>query len=119
VDGVSVTLDDTYFFPRGGGQTGDSGTIGGVKVADTVAVNGRIVHILESAPPFKAGDVVECSIDWEKRYRKMRLHSASHIVYYLMKEVSAMHAPSRPPGCWTRTRRGPTTCSRHPWIRRS
>lgn len=87
VDGVSVILEDTYFFPRGGGQTGDSGIIGGVKVVDTVAGNGRIVHIMESAPSFKAGDTVECAIDWEKRYRKMRLHSASHIVYYLMKEV--------------------------------
>lgn len=87
VDGVNVILEDTYFFPRGGGQTGDSGTIGGVKVVDTVAGNGGIVHIMESAPSFKAGDTVECAIDWEKRYRKMRLHSASHIVYYLMKEV--------------------------------
>lgn len=87
VDGVNVVLEATYFFPRGGGQTGDSGTIDGVKVVDTVAENGRIVHIMESAPRFKAGDMVECFIDWEKRYRKMRLHSASHIVYYLMKEV--------------------------------
>ncbi len=87
VDGVNVTLEDTYFFPRGGGQTGDSGTIGGVNVVDTVAENGLIIHIMESAPSFNEGDVVECSIDWEKRYRKMRLHSASHIVYFLMKEV--------------------------------
>ena len=87
VDGVKVVLEETYFFPRGGGQTGDSGTIGGAKVVDTVNEGGKIVHIMENAPPFKAGDAVQCEIDWEKRYRKMRLHSASHIVYYLMREV--------------------------------
>ncbi|HTY91367.1 MAG TPA: alanyl-tRNA editing protein [Methanocella sp.] len=87
VDGDKVVLEDTYFFPRGGGQTGDTGTIGGVKVVDTFAENGRIIHVMESVPSFKAGDTVQCEIDWEKRYRKMRLHSASHIVYYLMRDV--------------------------------
>lgn len=87
VDGVKVILEDTYFFPRGGGQTGDQGAIGGSPVVDTISEGGQIVHVMESAPPFKAGDTVHCAIDWEKRYRKMRLHSASHIVYYLMLEI--------------------------------
>ncbi len=87
VDGARVVLADTYFFPQGGGQTGDSGTIGGVKVVNVVAENGRIAHIMGTVPSFKSGDEVKCAIDWEKRYRKMRLHSASHIVYYLMREV--------------------------------
>jgi len=85
IEGNNVELESTYFFPQGGGQTGDSGTIGGAKVINTVKENGRTLHVMESAP--KAGDNVQCTIDWEKRYRKMRLHSASHIVYYLMHEV--------------------------------
>jgi len=87
VEGNSVVLEDTYFFPQGGGQTGDTGHIGGAVIVDTVCDNGRIRHVMESARAFKAGDNVQCAIDWEKRYRKMRLHSASHIVYYLMREV--------------------------------
>jgi alanyl-tRNA synthetase len=87
VDGANVVLEATHFFPQGGGQTGDSGTIGGIKVLNVVAGNGNIVHIMEAVPSFKPGDEVKCAIDWAKRYRKMRLHSASHIVYYLMREV--------------------------------
>lgn len=86
IEGNNVELENTYFFPQGGGQTGDSGTIGGAKVINTVKENGRILHAMESVP-FNAGDNVQCAIDWEKRYRKMRLHSASHIVYYLMHDV--------------------------------
>jgi alanyl-tRNA synthetase len=87
VDGNNVELQDTWFFPQGGGQTGDCGTIGNASVVNVIAENGRIVHLLAQPPEFKVGDRVACSIDWEKRYRKMRLHSASHIVYYLMREV--------------------------------
>ncbi len=87
VDGVNVVLERTYFFPQGGGQTGDSGAIGGARVANVLAQNGSIVHVMETAPAFKPGDEVKCAIDWDRRYRKMRLHSASHIVYYLMGEV--------------------------------
>lgn len=87
VDGVNVILDVTYFFPRGGGQTGDTGTIGGVNVVDTISQDGQIIHVMGIPPQFKVGETVQCAIDWEKRYRKMRLHSASHIVYYLMREV--------------------------------
>lgn len=87
VDGNNVELCDTWFFPQGGGQTGDTGSIGEDRVVNVVCENGRIIHQLEKPPAFKAGDRVRCTIDWEKRYRKMRLHSASHIVYYLMREV--------------------------------
>jgi len=87
VDGANVVLEETYFFPQGGGQTGDSGTMNGARVVNVVALNGNIVHALEAESTLKPGDEVKCMIDWEKRYRKMRLHSASHIVYYLMRDV--------------------------------
>ncbi len=87
VEGNMVELEDTYFFPQGGGQTGDTGTIGGERVVNVIAEGERILHVMESATSLHVGDSVKCSIDWDKRYRKMRLHSASHIVYYLMREV--------------------------------
>jgi alanyl-tRNA synthetase len=87
IDGNKVELEETWFFPQGGGQTGDSGALNGEKVADTVVESGHILHVMENSPSLNPGDTVRGVIDWEKRYRKMRLHSASHIVYYLMKEV--------------------------------
>lgn len=87
VDGTNVVLEETYFFPQGGGQTGDSGTISGARVVNVIAQNDSILHIIEAVPSLKPGDVVVCVVDWEKRYRKMRLHSASHLAYYLMREV--------------------------------
>jgi alanyl-tRNA synthetase len=92
VDGNNVVLEKTYFFPQGGGQTGDTGAIGDSKAVNVVSGNGNIIHVLDAPPAFRPGDEVKCAIDWEKRYRKMRLHSASHIVYYLMGEVFG-------PGC--------------------
>ncbi len=86
--GNSVVLDATCFYPRGGGQVGDTGYLNGVRVVDTRAgEETEIVHILEIKPCFSAGILVHGEIDWIKRYRIMRLHSAAHIVYYLMKEV--------------------------------
>ncbi len=86
--GNSVVLDATCFYPRGGGQVGDTGYLNGVRVVDTQAGEETdIVHILEEKPCFSVGILVHGEIDWIKRYRIMRLHSAAHIVYYLMKEV--------------------------------
>lgn len=88
VNGNSVVLDATCFYPRGGGQVGDTGYINGMRVVDTQAGEETdIVHILETKPSFGVGTLVHGKIDWERRYRIMRLHSAAHIVYYLMQEV--------------------------------
>jgi len=87
VSGTDVVLDATAFYPSGGGQVCDKGKIAGYDVVNVRKVDDGIVHELVSQPSFMAGQEVECSLDWEKRYRTMKLHSAAHIVYYLMKEV--------------------------------
>jgi len=46
-----------------------------------------IVHILEKDTPFRTDDKVHGKIDWDRRYRIMRLHSAAHVVYYVMPQV--------------------------------
>lgn len=86
--GNSVVLDATCFYPRGGGQVGDTGYLGGIRVVDTqVSEEIDIAHILEIKPSFNVGTLVHGKIDWERRYKIMRLHSVAHIVYYLMQEV--------------------------------
>jgi len=88
IDGNEVALDRTAFYPEGGGQVGDTGLIGGVRVADTQIRDGRVVHVLEAPPGFGAGDAVQGEIDWERRHRIMRLHSAAHIMeHFLHREL--------------------------------
>lgn len=76
-------LDRTVFYARGGGQPGDVGTIhwdgGSVEVIDTVRKKGVPFHIVaEGAELPDPGTPVEGVIDWERRYRTMRTHTALH-----------------------------------------
>lgn len=88
VNGKEVVLDQTCFFPASGGQVGDIGFLNGHSVIDTHKNENYVVmHVLEKEPNFEVGHAVHGMIEWERRYRIMRLHSASHIVYYFMKEV--------------------------------
>lgn len=73
-----VMLDRTAFFPEGGGQLGDVGFIGGVRVTDTREHGDDVVHFCES--PLTVGDTVECELDWDVRFRRMQNHSGEHIV---------------------------------------
>lgn len=73
-----VVLDKTAFFPEGGGQKADTGTIDSVKVADVQIKDGIIIHKTDS--PLTVGDEVNCKLDWETRYRRMQNHSGEHIV---------------------------------------
>jgi alanyl-tRNA synthetase len=84
IDGNKVELDKTGFYPEGGGQAGDTGLIGGIKVVDTCKKGDVILHIIEAAPSFSVGDELECIIDWDRRYRIMRLHSAAHIMEHFL-----------------------------------
>lgn len=77
-DGYAVTLDRTAFFPEGGGQAGDSGLIGRARVSDTQEKNGEIIHYVNQ--PLTVGEVYDCVIDWEIRFRRMQNHSGEHIV---------------------------------------
>ena len=87
VNGDKVCLNQTCFFPRGGGQVGDTGELSGYRVIDTIKEELEVQHVLDRVPMFSIGQIVQGRIDWDRRYRIMRLHSASHIVYYAMQEV--------------------------------
>ena len=87
-----VVLDRTAFYAEAGGQAGDMGTLGDTRVVDTkIDEEGVIVHILEEPPGFGVGDVVEGVINWDRRHRIMRLHTASHIMeHFLWKHFGYM-----------------------------
>jgi misacylated tRNA(Ala) deacylase len=78
-----LILDRTVFYARGGGQPGDTGVIrwdgGEVRVADTVKRDADVLHVLEPAQtPPAPGTAVTAEIDWDRRHRLMRTHTALH-----------------------------------------
>ena len=76
--GYDVVLDRTCFYPEGGGQPGDTGTLSGVRVTDTHEVGGEIVHYCDS--PLAEGQTVEGTIDYDRRFELMQLHTGEHIL---------------------------------------
>ena len=77
-DGYAVRLDRTAFFPEGGGQAADTGTLGGVSVTDVQIVDGDIQHYMVA--PLTVGDTVQGVLDWDVRFARMQHHTAEHIV---------------------------------------
>ncbi len=83
-----VLLDKTIFYPTGGGQPHDRGTINGVKVLDVYKdEEGNVWHMVAEPEKFKIGEQVELRIDWEYRYKIMRIHSAMHLMEHVLNEV--------------------------------
>src|SRR5712691_8207227 len=80
VDGNSVVLDQTLFYPRGGGVACDTGSLGALKVVETTKSENRILHTLDSSPGFGKGDNVSGRVDWDRRHRLMRMHTAGHLL---------------------------------------
>lgn len=83
VEGNEVALDQTAFYPGGGGQPHDLGTLesqGRAWQVTAVRKDDRYVwHMLDGDPP-AVGDSVRGAIDWERRYRLMRIHTALHVL---------------------------------------
>ena len=76
-NGYTVTLDRTAFYPEGGGQPADHGTLDGAAVTDVHEKNGVIFHNVDRA--VEIGKTVTGTIDWERRFDHMQQHSGEHI----------------------------------------
>ena len=76
--GYAVTLEATAFYPEGGGQACDVGTLGGAAVLDVRERDGQIIHLCDRA--LAVGETVEGRVDWERRFDLMQQHSGEHIV---------------------------------------
>ncbi len=73
-----VVLDQTAFYPEGGGQPADHGTLGNVKVVDVREKDGEVLHFCDGK--VEIGTTVRGTIDWERRFDFMQQHSGEHIV---------------------------------------
>jgi misacylated tRNA(Ala) deacylase len=87
-DARGIVLDCTIFYPHGGGQPGDTGTLARedgtiVPIVDTVKgeTRGEIVHVLPpGAMRPRPGETVRLALDWDRRYAHMRMHTACHLL---------------------------------------
>lgn len=77
-DGWQVVLDRTAFYPEGGGQPADHGTLGHAKVTDVREKEGMIVHTCDKE--LAVGETVTGTIDWARRFDHMQQHSGEHMV---------------------------------------
>jgi misacylated tRNA(Ala) deacylase len=87
VHGETVELDRTVFYPLGGGQAGDTGRMGEWRVIDTRKgpVADQVFHVLAPGAAPTVGSRVELALDWERRHRLMRLHTALHLLGAVVK----------------------------------
>lgn len=90
VNGDLVTLDRTAFYPRGGGQPSDTGTldVGGesqaYRVLEVKKQGGEAWHRLDRAATFAPGAHAHGTLDWDRRHKLMRTHTALHILCGMM-----------------------------------
>lgn len=79
VEGNDIVLDQTVFFPEGGGQSCDMGTINNFEVQDVQEINNEVIHTVKDHN-FNIGDKVSCQINWAHRFDNMQRHCGEHIM---------------------------------------
>ena len=89
VGGFRVVLSATAFYPEGGGQPGDTGTLGGTAVLDTREEGGEIVHLCRE--PLTVGETVEGIIDYDRRFGFMQQHTGEHMVSGILHRRFGLH----------------------------
>ena len=90
---TAIVLDRTAFYPTGGGQPSDTGTLNGVRVVECIddGDNG-VLHVVQGAAP-RRGDAVRGRIDWSRRLDHMQQHTGQHILSQSL--VTLFNAPTR------------------------
>ena len=87
--GYHVTLDQTAFYPEGGGQACDLGTLGIAQVLDVQEQEDAVVHLCSH--PLTTGTTVDGAIDWPRRFDQMQQHTGEHIVSGIVFERYGFH----------------------------
>ncbi len=85
---LAVRLDRTAFYPTGGGQPTDTGTLGAARVVECVdeAEGGGVLHFVEGEAP-AAGALVRCRVDWPRRLEHIQQHTGQHILSQAFVEL--------------------------------
>ncbi len=88
-EGFWVTLNATAFYPEGGGQDCDTGTLGTARVLAVREEEGTVLHLCDS--PLAVGTLAEGRVDWEKRFDLMQQHTGEHIVSGIIHKLFGSH----------------------------
>ena len=83
-DGLQLLLEETVFYPGGGGQSIDKGTINGFKVEKITSEDGELWHHLPVGAKIERDLPVLLKIDWSYRYYNMQQHSGQHLISYVL-----------------------------------
>lgn len=83
--GYDVELDQTVFFPTGGGQPHDTGALDDIPVTDVTEEGERVLH--RTTSPIEPGRQVHAKIDWARRFDHMQQHSGEHLISFAAKEL--------------------------------
>ncbi|MFC5452828.1 alanyl-tRNA editing protein [Paenibacillus aestuarii] len=83
-DGYYVILEETAFYPTGGGQPFDTGEINGIPVLDVMAEEDEVLHKVERLPQEQQ---VSCRIDWTRRFDHMQQHSGQHLLSAVCRDL--------------------------------
>ena len=83
-NGYEIILDESAFYPEGGGQPCDTGSLGEAEVKDVQEKDGELIHYTDKA--LEEGDTVHGKINWERRFDLMQQHSGEHMVSGLVHE---------------------------------
>src|SRR5829696_8428570 len=87
----AVALDQSAFYPEGGGQPADTGTLGGAAVLDVQVEDSVIWHTLDQEP---AADLVQGAIDWERRFDHMQQHHGQHLLSAAFERLAGLRTVS-------------------------
>ncbi|RKX98577.1 MAG: alanine--tRNA ligase, partial [Spirochaetes bacterium] len=89
-----IILNKTLFYPEGGGQPGDKGHLftkdRKIPVTDVHKIGGIVIHKIEGS--LQEGETVNGSIDWDRRYTLMKMHTATHIIAGSVRKIIGKHA---------------------------
>jgi alanyl-tRNA synthetase len=89
---TAVTLDRTAFYPTGGGQPSDTGTLNGLRVVECIEDSEGVLHVIQGRAP-EVGAVVTGRIDWLRRLDHMQQHTGQHI--FSQAFIKLFNAPTR------------------------
>src|SRR5215203_2162699 len=90
---TAVVLDRTAFYPTGGGQPSDTGTLGGLRVVECIDdEEGRVLHVVQGAAPVR-DSIVQGRIDWSRRLDHIQQHTGQHILSQAY--ITLFNAPTK------------------------
>jgi alanyl-tRNA synthetase len=78
--GLWLELDRTAFYPGGGGQPPDRGSLGALRVTEVAEEEGHVWHLVDGASPPAAGTTLQGMLDWARRFDHMQQHTGQHIL---------------------------------------